>query len=61
VILLIEEMHHVIVFLNWKADWWVQQGALHCDVSDALSDGLSAYAAKQSHMCQAVATKFACM
>ena len=61
VILLIEEMRRVIVFLDWKANWWVGQSGLRHDVSNEVSDGLHAYAAKQAHIMHSMAMKFASM
>ena len=57
--MLIEEMRRVIVFLDWKAMWWVGQSDLRTDVDNELSDGLRAYAAKQVHTMRSIAMKFA--
>jgi hypothetical protein len=61
VVLLVEEMRRVILFFNWKADWWIQQGGVRCDVDDGVMDGLHAYAAKQAHIMHAMAHKYAAL
>ncbi|KAF8236756.1 hypothetical protein L208DRAFT_1250942, partial [Tricholoma matsutake] len=61
VILLREEMHHVLVFLPWKAGWWLQQAECR-SVSDlSLLEGLQAYAMQQSYVQTLLATHFHCI
>ncbi|KAF8224885.1 hypothetical protein L208DRAFT_1508412 [Tricholoma matsutake] len=61
VILLCEEMCRVLVFLPWKADWWLQR--VECrSVSDlSLLEGLWAYAMQQSYVQTLLATHFCCI
>jgi hypothetical protein len=51
----------VIVFLSWKADWWREQGYRRTDVSDALAEGLRAYADKQANIYRSLASKYTSM
>ncbi|KAF8487958.1 hypothetical protein F5888DRAFT_1588436, partial [Russula emetica] len=48
VVLLDEEMHCMLKFCEWKADWWVRQVPLRKDVTKPLAEGLKAYAAEQA-------------
>jgi hypothetical protein len=60
IILILEEMRRVLVFLGiWKALWWVLRGSARSNVSDELREGLSAYAAKQTSIQEALAASFA--
>lgn len=56
--LLVEEMRHVITFLDWKAKWWKEQGNARLGLSADLADVVSAYAAKQAHVYSALAGAF---
>ncbi|KIM81092.1 hypothetical protein PILCRDRAFT_9123 [Piloderma croceum F 1598] len=59
ILLTIEEMRHVIHFLDWHAKWWQERADLRPDVDPALRNGLRAYAAKQADMQQGLAQSFA--
>jgi hypothetical protein len=56
--LLAEEMRRVLVFLEWKATWWMNQGNRPFDVSPDIADGVRAYAAKQAHIHRTLADSF---
>ncbi|KAI0795163.1 hypothetical protein BC629DRAFT_1592682 [Irpex lacteus] len=57
--LLQEEMRRVLVFLDWKAQWWLEQRDRRQEgVTVSLRSGLSAYAEKQAHMYKELALKF---
>jgi hypothetical protein len=56
--LLREEMRRVLMFLPWKADWWMQRAASR-SVSDlSLSEGLQAYSMQQSYVQTLLAINF---
>jgi hypothetical protein len=58
--LLVEEMRRVITFLDWKAQWWTEQGNARLgQLAADIADGASAYAAKQAHIYSALARSFA--
>ncbi|KDQ54200.1 hypothetical protein JAAARDRAFT_60933 [Jaapia argillacea MUCL 33604] len=49
VMLLAEEMRHVIVYLEWQADWWWSQASRRMGmIGEDMLDGLLAYAEKQA-------------
>lgn len=50
VILLDEEMHHVLEYCKWKEAWWMQQVGARKDILPQLEEGLCAYAAEQADM-----------
>jgi len=51
VLLLREEMRRVLEYMSWFADWWTTHAAVPSMASDPyLSEGLSAYAAKQADL-----------
>jgi hypothetical protein len=56
--LVTEEMRRVLVFLEWKAGWWMKQGDVVLDVSPDMVDGIRAYAAKQAHLHRSLADSF---
>ncbi len=45
-----EEMRRTVVYLEWKAKWWKQQGTQHRVENLALSQALKAYALRQAHL-----------
>ena len=53
-----EEMRRVLVFLEWKADWWTKEGGRVLNVRPDIADGIRAYAAKQAHINRALARSF---
>lgn len=60
VILLNEEMRRVIEFCDWKAEWWMKQARDGRQVeSEALADGLQAYASQQARQELRIAERFA--
>ena len=61
VLLVQEEMHRVIAFLDWKASWWQSQSQRRSDVRDDIKAGLSAYAARQAHLMRHLAETFAAL
>jgi len=52
-------MRRVLQFLEWKANWWMDQGNLRQGVSVELHEGCTAYAAKQAGIMLSLATSFA--
>lgn len=48
--LLDEEMRRVLVFCEWKADWWMKQVPLRRALDAPLAEGLHAYASEQADM-----------
>jgi hypothetical protein len=56
--LLHEEMHRVLVFLPWKADWWMQQAESRSVLDLSLSEGLQAYSMQQSYVQTLLAINF---
>ncbi|KIK32903.1 hypothetical protein CY34DRAFT_36894, partial [Suillus luteus UH-Slu-Lm8-n1] len=57
-LLVVEEMHQVLAFFEWKAVWWLSQASLRTNITPALSHGLSANAHKQASILTRLATKF---
>jgi hypothetical protein len=57
--LVLEEMRRVLRFFNWRSSWWHRQSKLRQDVSDALAEGLTAYAHKQVQILQDMGGAFA--
>ena len=59
-VLVIEEMHRVIQYLDWKASWWRSQGTVRSSTArpDILS-GLTAYAERQADLMVNLAKSFA--
>jgi hypothetical protein len=55
--LTLEEMHHVICYMDWHA-WYWRLLISKCQVLDAaLQEGMAAYAEKQAHIAEAMAHK----
>ena len=51
VLLLQEEMRRVLEYMSWFANWWTSHAALPSTAHDPyLSEGLTAYAAKQEDL-----------
>ena len=59
VLLVSEEMCHVLYFFQWKAEWWASQSALRTDAPIRVRRGIKAYAAKQVAISHAMAISFA--
>ena len=57
--LLAEEMRRILCYLQWKSEWWQQQGAARAVASPELGEGLLAYAAKQHALLQGIGARFA--
>lgn len=47
-ILLEEEMRRVLVFCQWKAEWWDRRQQMRAEVDSELAEGLAAYAKEQA-------------
>jgi hypothetical protein len=50
VLLLKEEMRHVVAFLDWKTKWWMDRREARTDVKKDLLEGLQAYAEVQGDL-----------
>ena len=59
VILLAEEMRHVITYFDWKAKWWISQKSCHPNATNDVCNGIAAYAEKQAEICRHFAMSFA--
>lgn len=46
--LLQEEMHQILAFLDWQAQWWEEQGAATFGDDPATTRGRVAYAGRQA-------------
>ncbi|KAF7441031.1 hypothetical protein PC9H_001380 [Pleurotus ostreatus] len=57
--LVIEEMRRVVVYLDWKAQWWRSRCQQRPDVARALQEGMNAYASRQSKMLCTMRAQFA--
>jgi hypothetical protein len=57
--LLAEEMRRILWYLQWKSEWWLQQGGARSVASPELREGLAAYAAKQHALLQDMGLRFA--
>lgn len=55
VLLIQEEMRRVVMFHEWKAQWWRSQAARRSDVDASVLHGLMAYAEKQADFCERLA------
>ena len=55
VLLIQEEMHRIIMFFEWKAQWWWSWAHCRSDVNDGIIHGVVAYAEKQAHFCESFA------
>jgi hypothetical protein len=58
-ILLAEEMRCVVVYFDWKANWWITQRSRRPNTTSDVCDGLAAYSAKQAALCHHFAASFA--
>ncbi|KZP10423.1 hypothetical protein FIBSPDRAFT_758379 [Athelia psychrophila] len=61
VILLREEMCHVLSYHEWHASWWESQAFRHTGLSPELAEGMAAYAAKQAAIRWSRASYFDCL
>ena len=55
VLLVQEEMRRVVMFHEWKAQWWRSQAVRRSDVDASVFHGILAYAEKQAHFCECLA------
>jgi hypothetical protein len=55
VLLIHEEMHRVVAFHEWKAQWWRSQACHRTDGDRHVIHGIAAYAEKQAHLCECLA------
>ncbi|KAJ7078641.1 hypothetical protein C8R43DRAFT_965974 [Mycena crocata] len=59
VLLLREEMKHVLRFLRWRAMWWeTKRGVRREQTTQQLRDGLDAYAARQAALHRTIARRY---
>ena len=56
--LLKEEMQQMEQFLEWHANWWAMRAKIHADIDTSLSEGLIAYANRQSFLRHSLKTHF---
>ena len=56
--LLREEMRRVLVFLEWKSEWWLQRLGLREGLSRDLDEGLKAFAMGQADLQRRLAVHF---
>jgi hypothetical protein len=54
-----EEMRRVLESLDWKAAWWTRRGTARTGLDSCMTEGLVAYAGKQSQLQQDLAKSFA--
>jgi hypothetical protein len=57
--LLGEEMRRILFYLQWKSEWWLAKTSARSGINKELSEGLSAYAAKQHAILQQMGRQFA--
>ena len=50
VLIVQEEMCHVITYHEWRAQWWRSQAVRRSDTDAAILQGISAYAERQAHL-----------
>ena len=55
VLIIQEEMRRVIMYQQWHALWWWDQGKRRTDADSATLHGVSAYAEKQASLCESLA------
>ena len=58
VLLLKEEMRRVLVFLEWKSEWWLQWQGLRKGLPQDLDEGLKAFALGQADLQKRLASHF---
>ena len=58
VLLLREEMRRVLVFLEWKSEWWVERQELREGLLRDLDEGLRAFAMGQADLQRRLAVRF---
>jgi hypothetical protein len=56
--LLDEEMRQVLIFCEWKNEWWKDQVSRRDNLSTELAEGLQAYAGEQAAMELSLAGSF---
>jgi hypothetical protein len=60
VLIIQEEMRYVIIYHEWRAQWWQSQAVHWSDTDDAkLYHGVTAYAEKQAHFSEQLAWRCA--
>jgi hypothetical protein len=55
VLIIQEEMRRVIVYHEWRAQWWRNERARRSDVDAATLHGIAAYAEKQAYLSESLA------
>ena len=53
-----EEMRRVLVFLEWKSDWWLQWQSLREGLALDLGEGLRAFSLGQADLQKCLASHF---
>src|ERR1700728_823499 len=56
---LVEEMHRIIWYFDWRAGWWVRQSARWPNANAEVRNGIAAYFAKQATITRQLAKSFA--
>ena len=56
---MMEEMRHVLCFIQWKRNWWIRTGALREGIRLDIQEGLMAYASKQAVIWTQMGRRFA--
>ncbi|KZS90570.1 hypothetical protein SISNIDRAFT_386166, partial [Sistotremastrum niveocremeum HHB9708] len=57
--LVVEEMRRVLVYFEWKSQWWTDKLGQRMEASDEVQAGLTAYCHKQSEMWRTMAVQSA--
>ena len=58
VMLLKEEMNHVLKYLEWKSEWWKQRADTRADLTKDFTKGIRAYAQDQADVQTALRSHF---
>ena len=51
-------MRRVLVFLEWKREWWLERQSLREGLTPALAEGITAFAIGQANLQRSLATHF---
>lgn len=54
----LEEMHCVLCYMDWHAEYWCGLVSSHEDLDTTVQEGMAAYAEKQAYIAQAMACNF---
>lgn len=58
VLILREEMHRVLAFFAWHAEWWDNQAHRRTNLSPEAAEGFAAYAFKQAYIRRSMRSSF---